>query len=429
MAHFLFATWPSVGHVNPVLPLAQRLIQKGHRVTWYTSSHFQAKVEATGATYEPFRSLRDFSGSTLAQDFPEMPNHKGLKLFKWGIRNIIAYTMEGFDKDLTELRRCYQPDVLVIDPTFTGLIPMRLRGDRQKTACYGILPLSLASKDTPPFGLGLLPDASSFGRVRDRFGNFFFQKVLFGGEQRYFNRILRRMGLPQLKHYFFDVAVHDSDLYLQGTCPSFEYPRRDLPGHVRFVGPFNPTTAAKQPLPEWWPEIQARKPVVHVTQGTLANEDFNRLLVPTIQALADKDVLVVATTGNRPESEVRIPLPKNVRLERFIPYAELMPHVDVMVTNGGYGGVHWAIQHGVPLVVAGKTEDKPEVCARVEWAGIGVNLKTDSPSPEQIARAVDELLATPRYKQRALDLQAEFTRYDAYQLSVQHLEELASRPA
>ena len=47
-----------------------------------------------------------------------------------------------------------------------------------------------------------------------------------------------------------------------------------------------------------------------------------------------------------------------------------------MVTNGGYGAVQRALIAGVPLVVAGNTEDKPEVAARVECFGAGVNLRT-----------------------------------------------------
>ena len=43
----------------------------------------------------------------------------------------------------------------------------------------------------------------------------------------------------------------------------------------------------------------------------------------------------------------------------------LLPRTDVLVTNGGYGGVQQALAHGVPLVVAGRTEDKVEVAARV----------------------------------------------------------------
>ena len=77
------------------------------------------------------------------------------------------------------------------------------------------------------------------------------------------------------------------------------------------------------------------KPVVHVTQGTVATSP-EQLIVPTLQALAGEDVLVVATTGRAPVRELYGHAP-NARIERFIPYAHFMPHVDVMITNAGYG--------------------------------------------------------------------------------------------
>jgi len=79
--------------------------------------------------------------------------------------------------------------------------------------------------------------------------------------------------------------------------------------------------------------------------------------------------------------------------------------VDVMVTNGGYGGVQQALANGVPLVVAGDSEDKPEVAARVHWSGTGVNLRTGRPSPAMVARAVRGVLDRPTYRARAQALQ------------------------
>jgi UDP:flavonoid glycosyltransferase YjiC (YdhE family) len=61
-----------------------------------------------------------------------------------------------------------------------------------------------------------------------------------------------------------------------------------------------------------------------------------------------------------------------------------------MITNGGYGGVQHAIRYGIPVVVAGESADKAEVAARVEYSGVGVNLRTAHPSPEAIAAAVRE---------------------------------------
>lgn len=200
-----------------------------------------------------------------------------------------------------------------------------------------------------------------------------------------------------------------------------------MPSTVTFVGPFLPGKPNHYEAPPWWDELTGDRPVIHVTQGTLANVDFRQLLIPAIEALAGEDVLVVATTGGRPLAHVNIDLPTNVRLESFIPHHELLPYVDVMITNGGYGGVQLAISNGVPLVVAGKTEDKPEVNARVAWSGVGINLKTERPRPEQIHRAVKEILANPQYAQNLKRLAAEFQSFNALERSTDALVKLAQR--
>jgi len=82
----------------------------------------------------------------------------------------------------------------------------------------------------------------------------------------------------------------------------------------------------------------------------------------------------------------------------------------VMVTNGGYGAVQRAVSAGVPLVVAGSTEGKPEVAARVAWSGAGLNLKTGTPTPAMIRDAVRELLDDGEYLRRARELEAAFAR-------------------
>ena len=63
-----------------------------------------------------------------------------------------------------------------------------------------------------------------------------------------------------------------------------------------------------------------------------------------------------------------------MRVAGFLPYAALLPRVDLMVTNGGWGGTLAALSHGIPLVIAGGDLDKPEIAARVAWTGAGVNL-------------------------------------------------------
>ncbi len=107
----------------------------------------------------------------------------------------------------------------------------------------------------------------------------------------------------------------------------------------------------------------------------------------------------------------------------------LLPHVDAMVTNGGYGGVQQALAHGVPLVVAGDSEDKPEVAARVQWSGAGVDLHTGRPSPAMVARGVRRVLTRPSYRDRARALQAEMRASDPLSTISEVLRELCAARA
>jgi UDP:flavonoid glycosyltransferase YjiC (YdhE family) len=173
-------------------------------------------------------------------------------------------------------------------------------------------------------------------------------------------------------------------------------------------------------VPVWWHEIDAaRVPIVLVTQGTLAT-DPRELIQPALVALAGEPVLVVATTG-RADALV---VPANGRVASFIPYELLLPRVAAMVTNGGYGGVQMALAHGVPLVVAGGSEEKPEIAARVAWSGAGIDLRTGRPKPRAIRKAVRAVLDDGRYVAAARALAGEMSRHDAPARGAELIEEL-----
>jgi UDP:flavonoid glycosyltransferase YjiC (YdhE family) len=58
-------------------------------------------------------------------------------------------------------------------------------------------------------------------------------------------------------------------------------------------------------------------------------------------------------------------------------------------------------------------EDKSEVCTRGEWAGIAVNLKTDTPSVDAIRDAVDTVLTDTKFKKRCVEIQRENEALDS----------------
>jgi UDP:flavonoid glycosyltransferase YjiC (YdhE family) len=78
------------------------------------------------------------------------------------------------------------------------------------------------------------------------------------------------------------------------------------------------------------------------------------------------------TAGGRAVDAIPGPIPDNARLASYLPFEWVLPKVDVLVTNGGYGSVNQAMSFGIPLVTAGLTEDKADVNARVAWSGVGI---------------------------------------------------------
>jgi UDP:flavonoid glycosyltransferase YjiC (YdhE family) len=146
---------------------------------------------------------------------------------------------------------------------------------------------------------------------------------------------------------------------------------------------------------------------------------------------AGEDVLVVATTGGLDPEPIlaRHGHPANVRLETFIPFADLLPHVDVVVTNGGYGGTQQALMHGIPVVAAGITEGKLEVAARLRWSGAGIDLRTDRATPEAVRSAVRTVLDDGSYRAHAQRLAARYAAYDGAGTAATLIEGLLERTA
>src|SRR5262249_12263872 len=129
-------------------------------------------------------------------------------------------------------------------------------------------------------------------------------------------------------------------LYIVPTTPEFDYERRDLPPTVHYVGPCLWNAGDAETAPAWLDEIPRDTPLVHVTEGTVHNQD-PILLRAAMQGLAGQPLQVVMTTGNRRDpAELDLgPRAANVRVERFVPHRFLLPRTDVVVTTGGAGTV------------------------------------------------------------------------------------------
>lgn len=402
MAKILISTMPATGDVNPILLTAAKLVERGHEVWWHTGPAVAQKVEATGARFVPMQHTHD-----IVETAVEAQKKQGLAAANAAMISLFVEPMSGQLQDYQAILKDFPADALLVDMFSLGAALLYEKGG-PVWASVGINPFR--TPESPMYGSGQGPASSSFQRWQNRLLNWLGNHLFLREVTTVFNRQRRELGLSSLPRgkVAFD-CLTSPFLHLQGTTPAFEFPYRDLPPQVHFVGPMLPPPPTDFTPPAWWNALEKGQPVVHVTQGTIAT-DITALVVPTIQALAAEDVLLVVTT---PEPAQLGTLPTNTYVERMLPHALLLPHVDVMVTNGGYNGVKIALANGVPLVAAGASEDKPEVSARIAFAGAGINLKTGSPTPAQLKEAILKVLSEPSYRKNARTIQADFATHDS----------------
>ncbi|KAB5586144.1 hypothetical protein GE09DRAFT_55421 [Coniochaeta sp. 2T2.1] len=449
----LFCCTPIAGHMNPNLQIAQYLVSQGYDVTFLSSALNEPLVDRTGAHFLPHLGLQNYSSHNIFQVFPELPHKtEGFEGFAWYAENLWISVMpsaaESVRQALAALRRRGGPGkevVIVCEAFFSGILPFKLGAELPegfdtgpKTLCTSILPATFASVDTGPMGPGLPFDNSLSGRARNiLLANLFAAMSPFKEVNIHRDKMLRACGAKRtvetlfnghdkiIAPGLFDASWVCHDTVLQMCIPSLDYPYSDWPPYAKWGGtlPVKPRDPDFKP-PAWFHVIIAnsstlgearQNKIIMVTQGTI-EINYSHLIIPTLKALGERDdLIVVALLGSRGatlDSLIQA-VPENAIVVDYFPYDELLPHTDVLVTNASYGVFSHSVANGVPAVMAGSSEDKPEVAMRAERAGFAVNLGTGTPAPAALGDAVEKILGDGRYKTRAMELKREAEDFDA----------------
>ena len=212
--------------------------------------------------------------------------------------------------------------------------------------------------------------------------------------------------------------------YFTLTPPAFEDPAAPGPAHAqRFRALDGPAPAA---LPDWWDGADA--PLVYVTFGSVAPQMglFPGLYRAAIETLAPLPVRLLVTIGRDRDPAELGPLPANVRVERWVPQADVMPHATAMVCHGGAGSVLAGLAAGVPMVVLPLFADQPYNAARVAALGAGIALEQGPFGIAGAPGALRALLADPGHAERAAAVAADVGALPTVDVAVEVLRDLAA---
>ncbi|HSH77657.1 MAG TPA: glycosyltransferase [Herpetosiphonaceae bacterium] len=383
----------------------------GHDVRWYTGPSYAAKLERLGIPHYPFQRATEINGDNISELFPERAKLHGPALIRFDGKHMMVANTGNYFEDVQEIDAAFTFDVLFCDAAFYAMQLIKEKLGKRVCA-IGIAPSVETSKDVPPNFVGLKPAKTAIGKLIHQGMRAMMERMVMNEVKDLYNRILASHGLAPIDGSLFDVSYRSPDVVFQSGVPGFAYPRRERNPKVQFVGALLPYKAAITKAFSQPEKLDTYKRVILISQGTVDNKDPRKLIVPALEALKDTDALLIITTGYCQTEALRTAYPQdNIVIEDFVDFDFILDHTDLFICNGGYGSVLLSLSKGVPLLTAGIREGKNDINAHVDYFGVGIDLRTESPRPDDIRRAAERLLSEPHWKQNVARLRDELSGY------------------
>lgn len=217
-----------------------------------------------------------------------------------------------------------------------------------------------------------------------------------------FNRLRRAFGLRPVKDIREMYTRGDWTLYLD--LPDL-VPTGDLPAQHRYLGPV--LWEPEVPLPEWWDELPAGRPVVYVTMGSSGD---TRALQAVAEALGAMPVSVALATAGRAGIDG---LPGNFYTANYLPALRVLSRADLAVASGGSATAYQALARGVPMLALPSNLDQYFTAEAVARAGAGLVVRSGRAAARAVRAAAERLLAEDSFRRSAARLGTAMGYWDA----------------
>ncbi|MGZ6259201.1 MAG: glycosyltransferase [Candidatus Limnocylindrales bacterium] len=391
---FFLGAFGEPGHAFPMLALGERLVARGHEVTFETWSRWRGHVEAAGMRF------------VAAPEYPVFPTReRPLKPYE----AVVLATAETRPSVVQAQPDVVVHDILTLAPALAG----ELEGVPVATLIPHLHPAP--APGFPPYAFGARIPRTGAGRAMWRAMERPVEAGLRRGRAE-LNETRVRLGLPPVERLYGGISER---LCLVGTFPQLEYPRPWREG-VHVVGPlmWEPPFHDVEPPP-------GPEPLVLVAPST-AQDPRHRLLQAALAGLGGEPVRVLATWNRRPlPGPVRVPA--NARIVEWLSYARTIPRSALVICHAGHGTLARALACGTPVLAVPHAGDMNENAARLDWAGAGVRLPWRLLSPTTLRLALRRALGDPSLRARAQELAVWAATHDGTERAAELVEELAGQ--
>jgi UDP:flavonoid glycosyltransferase YjiC (YdhE family) len=390
----LFDSTPLYSHITPTLPLAEALQAAGHEVVFATGPESVAQVEDAGLTaftaghtyvealarYNSAFPPESLAGLTAGQRWEHIVEHGS-----------IALVSAAIAVDLVPFAQQWRPDLVIGNLTAVGgVVAAALTGATHVMHAFG-----------PP-KTAEIAESRRRGHVR----------------------LYERWGVdPRRARTDFDgpyLDIWPSALAADSEGQNLLY---------QDAWPMRPESALPLPVRPPRPALLEGLPydrTAYVTLGTTYNRAPG-VFAALFEALRDERVNVVATIGSDADPEAFGAVPQHVRVARFVPQLDILPHCDVVVCQAGAGTVLGTLAHGLPLVMLPVASDHHDIARHIEAGGAGLVCPPGEGRADALREALHRVGAEPAFRAAAEEVRRQMLEMPDTAQIVTRLEKLAAR--
>ena len=348
MSEVLFVTWDGGGNVPPAIEIARELQHRGHRVRFLGQAQQRELLEHGGF---------EFSAYTRPGSWTATGRRGAIKNAVGFLRLLTGRTL---GRDLLAEVAHVTADIVIIDCLLFGALDVAARAGLR----HAVLVHSLVEAIETKMSRGA-PGA-----------------------------IARLRGLNPRKLWA------GSGLVIAATLKDLDrVSGPGSPSNLHYTGPAIPAvTSLTRP--------HSAEPLILVSLSTTYLPKQTAVLQNILDALADLPVRVISTTGPSIDPGSIRP-PANAEAHEYVPHAEIMADVSLVIGHGGHSTTMLALAHNVPLLILpmNMAFDQPIIGQAIQRSGAGLTIPARSPQHE-IRAAVQRMLADDSFRHGAARLGA-----------------------
>jgi rhamnosyltransferase subunit B len=407
----LFVPFGSEGDVNPLIWLAEGLVERGHAVHFLITPHYRHLVERRGFAWTPIGTEEEFA--RFARDPRLWAPRVGPYTVIEGMKN----TLSGYPEPFAATGGDF--DLMVVSTL--GLAASSLAEAR------GIPRLTLhmqpacvrSAYDCPLFieEMAWLLKAPAW--VKRAFF-WMVDRVLWNLARKPLNDFRHKLGLAPIRR-FYDDALQGTEGVAALFPEWFAAPQPDWPPRLRQFGfPINP---ASHPLPvDVEKFLAAGEPPIVWTHGS-ANFDIEHFQAAALRISAELGARCLLVSLDPPKQ----PLPPGAYHAAHVRFEDLFPRCRTIVHHGGIGTTAKAIAAGVPQLIVPRSHDQPDNAYRVSRLGLGITLPYSALDGDRINSALAALWADGTVIPRCRDFSEKIRKAKDLQALCTWCEELAGK--